>query len=215
MSKELHSMRESYELKILTEDNIHADPIIQFGHWFEEAKKASILEPNAMILSTSTSDGIPSSRTVLLKEFDQSGFIFYTNYTSDKGAELESNPQASLLFLWKELQRQVRISGAVIKVSKQKSVDYFNSRPKGSRIGALVSDQSKVIKSRSILESKNKELQEKYKTDENIPCPDHWGGYQVVPNRIEFWQGRPNRLHDRLCFLQNQNREWEINRLAP
>jgi len=215
MKKDLGHMRENYASKQLDENMIDVDPTVQFSHWFDEAKESEIVEPNAMILSTATVDGVPSSRTVLLKEFGESGFVFYTNYTSQKGNELESNPIGSLLFLWKELERQVRISGSVKRGSREKSEVYFNTRPKASRIGAIVSNQSSVISNRLELEEKKKELETLYKHSEDIPCPENWGAYILQPLKFEFWQGRPSRLHDRIQYQKRNNANWKVCRLAP
>ena len=213
MSK-ISDMRENYQRGFLLEENVNKDPITQFQQWFEEARNAKVLEANAMILSTVNKDAFPSSRTVLLKEIENDGFIFYTNYESDKGKDLELNPNVSLLFLWKELERQVRISGTAHKISKEQSQNYFHIRPKGSQIGAWTSPQSKVISNREILEERKLEIEKKYSDVDKLPLPDFWGGYKVVPDKIEFWQGRPNRLHDRLRF-KKEDTSWKIERLAP
>ena len=213
MSK-ISDMRENYQRGFLLEENVNNDPIIQFQEWFEEARSSGVLEANAMILSTVNEDAIPSSRTVLLKEIEKDGFVFYTNYASDKGKDVEKNPNVSLLFLWKALERQVRISGKVYKTSKEQSENYFHIRPKGSQIGAWTSPQSEVISDRKILEERKTNLEDKYRDVEKLPLPDFWGGYKVVPQKIEFWQGRPNRLHDRLRYTKIAE-NWKIERLAP
>jgi pyridoxamine 5'-phosphate oxidase len=199
-------------LKSLLEEDVQANPIEQFSTWWTEAIDSKIDEVNAMTLSTATPDGIPSARVVLLKGFTNEGFIFFTNYLSHKGTELAKNPRAALTFYWKELERQVRIEGTVEKVSELDSDAYFQSRPAGSRIGAWASPQSTVIASRDIIE----ESVQKYKAQfgENIPRPPHWGGYIVKPVKLEFWQGRSSRLHDRIQYLR-QNGEWRTGRLAP
>jgi pyridoxamine 5'-phosphate oxidase len=210
----LSEMREFYERAELDEKTVDSDPIKQFDLWFEEAIKEEILEPNAMTLSTVDIENNPTSRIVLLKGVEERGFVFYTNYESDKGKDIERNPNVSLLFLWKKLQRQVRISGIVEKLPKEQSEDYFHSRPKGSQIGAWVSPQSKVISDKEVLARRKEELVKKYKDDKHLPLPDFWGGYKVTPNKIEFWQGRPDRLHDRLRYTINGN-TWKLERIAP
>lgn len=214
MNREIADMRENYTKGFLEEDNVLLDPIAQFSKWFEEAKSANIKEPNAMILATVSTNGTPSARTVLLKELDTEGFIFYTNYTSAKAQDIDTNSNVSVVFLWKEIERQVRISGTAVRISASKSEAYFHSRPKGSQIGAWVSPQSDVIANRDILVERKKELEDKYKDEDLLPLPDFWGGYIIKPSKIEFWQGRPSRLHDRLRF-QSENGKWTIDRLAP
>ena len=213
MSEDIKDMRENYKKGSIDVTSLLNNPFQQFLQWFDEAKVSSVLEANAMILSTATNDGIPSSRTVLLKGIDE-GFVFYTNYGSHKGNELESNPKASLLFLWKELERQVRISGVVKKLPRAASEKYFKTRPRGSKIGAWVSNQSQVIEDRSVLENAQEALEEKYPEGSPIPCPPNWGGYIVIPDSIEFWQGRPSRLHDRIRY-QMQGGKFVKERLAP
>jgi pyridoxamine 5'-phosphate oxidase len=200
-------------LKALTENMIDSNPFTQFSHWFNEMLKADFIEPNAMILATSSVNGIPSLRTVLLKKFDEDGFIFFTNYESRKAKELLVNPNAEVLFVWLELKRQVRISGKVEKISVKESEDYFHSRPTNSQIGAWASKQSSVIPGREYLEKKYEEYSEKFK-DGKIPLPPFWGGYRLLPEEFEFWQGRESRLHDRICYRKNKD-AWEIFRLAP
>lgn len=198
----------------LTESEVSAHPLHQFALWWQEAIEASIEEINAMTLATASADGVPSARVVLLKGYDEAGFVFYTNYTSAKGLELAENPRACLVFFWKELERQVRITGIVEKVSAAESDDYFHSRPEGSRIGAWVSAQSTVIPSRSWLEEQEAVFTEKF-TQEPLTRPAHWGGYRVKPVRIEFWQGRPSRLHDRLQYTLQEDGHWKLERLSP
>lgn len=210
----ISDLREHYELSSLNEKNVNPNAMKQFNTWFEEARSGNEIEPNAMILSTITEEGYPTARTVLLKELEEDGFLFYTNYESDKAKEIEKNPNVSLLFLWKKLQRQVRISGVVNKISREKSKAYFQSRPKGSQIGAWVSPQSQVLANKDILTKRKDELKAKYHDVEYLPLPDFWGGYKLVPQQIEFWQGRPNRLHDRLRY-KLEGSEWKIERLAP
>ncbi len=198
----------------LTENDVSGNPITQFTRWWEDAVKSEIEEVNAMTLATATPNGLPSARIVLLKGFDERGFVFFTNYESHKGRELDHNPRACLVFFWKELERQVRIEGMVEKLAAAESDDYFQSRPPGSRIGAWASPQSQVISSREIIEQKVTELENKF-ADGNIPRPEHWGGYLVKPVNIEFWQGRSNRLHDRIRYTHNGGGKWLIERLAP
>jgi pyridoxamine 5'-phosphate oxidase len=210
---DIGDMRRDFESEGLDREHLDDDPVIQFEIWFEDARKAGLLEPNAMSLATTGSDGLPDLRTVLLKYFDDRGFVFYTNYGSRKAREIDENPQAALLFPWIGLNRQLRIQGAVEKVSKAESLRYFSSRPRGSQIGAWVSEQSQVITSRGLLEQKINEMKQKFSSGE-VPLPDFWGGYRVVPERIEFWQGRPSRLHDRFEYIREGN-AWTIHRLQP
>ncbi|HLO38365.1 MAG TPA: pyridoxamine 5'-phosphate oxidase [Lacibacter sp.] len=207
-------IRRDYSLKTLTETEITENPFQQFADWWQQAIESEIDEVNAMTLATASLEGVPSARIVLLKGYDEKGFVFYTNYESAKGQELAENPRASLLFFWKELERQVRITGLVEKVSTQENDEYFLSRPTGSQIGAWASPQSHVIENRSWLESKVKELEVKF-SSEKIVRPSHWGGYRVKPVIIEFWQGRSSRLHDRIQYTLQENNSWKIERLAP
>jgi pyridoxamine 5'-phosphate oxidase len=188
---------------------------VQFEQWWNQAMNSEIDEVNAMTLATASADGTPHARIVLLKGYSDKGFIFYTNYESNKGKELAENPKATLVFFWKELERQVRISGTVQKVSEQENDEYFYSRPIGSQIGACASPQSQVIASREILENTTKQLEEKYAINNKINRPQHWGGYIVQPTQIEFWQGRPSRLHDRILYTLQANQSWKMERLAP
>jgi pyridoxamine 5'-phosphate oxidase len=206
-------IRTDYKLKTLTEQEVQKHPIDQFSQWWQEALAAKIDEVNAMTLATASPTGIPDARIVLLKEYDAHGFVFFTNYTSTKGQQLEENPHATLVFFWKELERQVRINGHVERVSDEESDQYYNSRPEGSRIGAWASPQSQVIESREWLEEQDQKFREIF-TSNPIMRPPHWGGYRVRPVRMEFWQGRPSRLHDRLCYIHQQG-SWIIERLAP
>jgi pyridoxamine 5'-phosphate oxidase len=211
---QIPEMREEYTWSGLYEADIAADPLRQFEKWFQEAIAAKLPEPNAMTLATATPDGQPSARMVLLKGFDASGFTFFTNYESRKGGELTANPRAALLFFWAELHRQVRIEGTVERVSQAESDDYFRSRPLGSRLGAWASAQSAVIASRAVLEERVREAMQRF-PDGDVPCPPNWGGYRVVPLTIEFWQGRPDRLHDRLRYQRMEPSGWCIERLSP
>ena len=213
-SRETHA-RKSYERAALDEQGINRDPFQQFTIWYDEAVAAGLSEPEAMTLSTATLEGRPSARIVLLRGYDERGFCFFSNYASQKGRELAVNPYAAVTFHWVELERQVRIAGRVEKVSAAESDAYFKSRPAQSRIGAWSSPQSEVIASRDTLEQLVKEYQEKYSDEAAIPRPEHWGGYRVLPERIEFWQGRPSRLHDRLRFSRIEQESWTLERLAP
>ena len=209
----LQNLRQDYRMASLSESDVAADPILQFQKWFSEAVNAKLYEPNVMTFATADSDGKPSARIVLLKGFDEQGFVFYTNYESKKAQDLVEDPQAALVFFWAELERQVRIEGIVSKVDKEISEAYFQSRPTGSQIGAIASAQSSVLTDRSILEERVAELTAQYE-GKTIPKPEHWGGYLVEPNHIEFWQGRSSRLHDRITYDYTDG-SWKINRLAP
>lgn len=214
MEKDIADIRTEYKQSVLLETGVAKNAIDQFTQWWNEAVNSQLEEVNAMTLATVTETGAPAIRIVLLKSYDKEGFVFFTNYNSHKALEMAQHPQASLLFFWKELERQVRISGQIEKTSAAESDEYFYSRPEGSRIGAHVSPQSKTIPGRKWLDDKNEELQQQY-TGKHIPRPEHWGGYRLIPSSIEFWQGRPNRLHDRLLYTLQQDREWRIERLAP
>jgi len=207
-------LRKDYKLQSLSENNVLADPFAQFGKWWKEALGASIDEINAMTLATASADGMPDARIVLLKGFDEKGFAFYTNYHSSKGQQLTENPRACLVFLWKELERQIRISGLCVPVSDQENDAYFNSRPEGSRIGAWASPQSEVIDGRDWLEQNEKKVRGQFPGKE-ITRPAYWGGFRIKPTHIEFWQGRPNRLHDRIRYSLQKTGSWKIERLAP
>jgi pyridoxamine 5'-phosphate oxidase len=214
VSNSIADIRKDYKLQTLSEKDVLTDPFGQFDKWWGEALRADIDEVNAMTLATATADGMPDARIVLLKGFDERGFTFFTNYNSSKGMELLENPRASLVFFWKELERQVRISGLVSLVSGKESDEYFNSRPEGSRIGAWASPQSEVIESREWLEENEKKLYGQF-SGASVNRPLHWGGYRVKPTRVEFWQGRPSRLHDRILFSLQETGRWKIERLAP
>jgi pyridoxamine 5'-phosphate oxidase len=214
MDKSIADLRKDYTLENLSENQIDPNPFIQFKTWFNQATMAQLPEPNAMTLATSTAQGEPSARMVLLKDFDARGFVLFTNYNSQKGQELTANPHAALVFWWAELERQVRIVGNVEKISPEESDRYFEMRPANSRLGAWASNQSEVIPGREVLEDKLQELQDKYENRE-VPRPPHWGGFRVVPQEIEFWQGRSNRLHDRLLYTRLDDEIWKIERLSP
>jgi pyridoxamine 5'-phosphate oxidase len=211
----LEELREDYRLATLDESNCETNPIAQFALWFKEAKASRLKEPNAMSLATSTPAGRPSSRIVLLKEFGEAGFIFYTNYSSQKGQEIEANPNVALNFLWAELERQVRVEGSIARIPAEKSEAYFRSRPRGSRIGAWVSNQSELIENRAVLEARLAEIERRFEGSDDIPPPGYWGGFCVRPERIEFWQGRPSRLHDRILYRRNASADWTVGRLSP
>lgn len=207
----LHHMREDYQRGALDIGGVYPSAMQQFAFWFEAAGKAGIDEPNAMVLATVDVNGKPSSRVVLLKEFDSTGFVFFTNYNSKKGHDLAINPHACLNFWWGPLERQIRISGTIEKISEKESDEYFYSRPVGSQAGAVISPQSSEIESRAWLEQRLIEVQLKG----DIKRPSHWGGYKLTATEIEFWQGRSNRLHDRLLYVKTGDNNWEIKRLAP
>ncbi|AFY50834.1 Pyridoxamine 5'-phosphate oxidase [Nostoc sp. PCC 7524] len=214
MDRTIADLRKDYTLEGLSETEVNPNPFIQFKKWFEQALAAQLPEPNAMTLATTTPDGCPSARMVLLKDFDDRGFVFFTNYNSRKGQELAENPQAALVFWWAELERQVRIVGRVEKTSDTESDQYFDSRPANSRLGAWASNQSEVIPKREVLEQRMQDFQNKYENQE-VPRPPHWGGLRVIPREIEFWQGRSSRLHDRLLYTHLDDGSWKIQRLSP
>lgn len=210
----LSDLRREYTLTGLVESDLDPNPFAQFDKWFQQALTASLAEPNAMTLATATIDGKPSARVVLLKGFDERGFVFFTNYESQKGRELSANPFAALVCYWAELERQVKISGRVSRVTAEESETYFRSRPLGSQLGAWASHQSEVVSGREVLENRLEELAQEYRT-KPVPLPPYWGGYRLAPETIEFWQGRPNRLHDRLRYALQDGGEWLIERLSP
>ncbi len=210
---DIGEIRKEYTKYGLNREDLDPDPLAQFGKWFEQARQAELKEVNAMSIATVKPDGMPQVRTVLLKIFDTNGFVFFTNYNSAKAQEIQHNPQASILFPWLDLERQVRISGRVEKITKMESFKYFTSRPRGSQLGAWISEQSQVISNRTVLKTLMNQIKEKFKEGE-VPLPDAWGGYRIVPEMFEFWQGRANRLHDRFKYVKTES-GWSINRLAP
>jgi pyridoxamine 5'-phosphate oxidase len=214
MKPSIADLRKEYSTQILLENDVAPDPVEQFSLWWDQAIASKIEEANAMTLATASSDGVPSARIVLLKSFDENGFVFFTNYKSFKGMQLEENPKACLVFFWKELERQVRILGLVNKVADKENNEYFNSRPLGSRLGAWTSPQSQVIADRNWLDNRYLQVAEQFQ-DKEIERPGHWGGYMVKPVVVEFWQGRPSRLHDRIQYSLEENGTWKIERLAP
>jgi len=210
---DISNSRKEYTRTGLSRKNLNDNPFLQFETWYKQAEESKHPYPNAMNLATTGDDLLPTIRTVLLKIFDEKGFVFFTNYNSDKARQLKENPQAGLLFHWLELERQVKISGKVEKISTAESLKYFTSRPRGSQLGAWCSDQSHAISSRSLLESQWEKMKQRF-SDGDIPLPDFWGGYRVIPESIEFWQGRESRLHDRFEYRRTTD-EWNIQRLAP
>ena len=210
--EELANLRRTWSTRKLDETSVGKNPMDQFSLWMQEAIEAQILDPNAMTLATSDSEGNPSARIVLLKGIDEKGLVFFTNYGSKKSGDLSENPKAAVVFLWKELERQLRVTGHVVKVSKEESGEYFKSRPYESRIGAWASNQSSIVPDRNYLEEKFEEAKKKFPME--VPLPDFWGGFRIIPERFEFWQGRESRMHDRIAYIK-ENGDWKIVRLAP
>ncbi|MEV7617976.1 pyridoxamine 5'-phosphate oxidase [Streptomyces sp. NPDC089799] len=215
-------MRKQYRSQIVTEESLAADPMDQFARWFQDAADAHVFEPNAMVVSTATPDGRPSSRTVLLKRFDERGFVFFTNYGSRKALEIDANPHTALLFPWHPIARQVVVTGTAARVGRDETAAYFRSRPHGSQLGAWASEQSRVVDSRAELDRRYAELAARYPEGEQVPVPTEWGGYRVVPETLEFWQGHENRLHDRLRYVREGEGgggggggSWRVERLCP
>ncbi len=206
-------LRREYARARLDEAHVSADPVAEFDRWFTQAREAKVLEPNAMTLATATRDGAPSARIVLLKGYDERGFVFFTDYRSQKGTELEQNPQASLVFFWSELERQVRIIGPVSVVSREESEAYFQTRPRASRLSTWVSHQSQVIPGRKVLDDGARQMGGRFPGD--VPLPPHWGGFRVTPETVEFWQGRESRLHDRIRYVRKKGGGWRLERLSP
>ncbi|MCP2729621.1 pyridoxamine 5'-phosphate oxidase [Limnofasciculus baicalensis] len=214
MEKKIADLRKDYTLHGLSETDALPNPFTQFKIWFDQALSAQLSEPNAMSIATASLDGKPSVRMVLLKDYDERGFAFFTNYNSQKGQQLRENPWGAVAFWWAELERQVRIEGQVEQVSPEESDSYFQNRPRASQLGAWTSAQSEVINNREVLEQRLAKFQQEYENKE-VPRPPHWGGFRVIPTIIEFWQGRPNRLHDRLIYKKQDNGSWIIQRLSP
>ena len=212
--EDLQNLRREYSLAQLSETTINTNPVKQFDIWFNEAIEAKLHDANAMTLSTATRDGVPSARIVLLKGYDNHGFVFYTNYLSRKGKEISKNPLGALIFFWGDMERQIRIEGTIEKLDRDYSEKYFHTRPKLSHIGAMASPQSQEIPGREQLEQKMAQLELEY-ADTEVPKPSFWGGYVLKPRLIEFWQGRKNRLHDRIVYKKTDNKNWKIVRLAP
>jgi pyridoxamine-phosphate oxidase len=212
--RSIADIRKNYSLAELNEDDMHKDPFSQFNQWFEEAQQAKIEDVNAMALATASANGLPSVRMVLLKGFDDHGFVFFTNYLSRKGGELAENPHAALNFFWKEIERQIRIEGTISKVSRADSEVYFHSRPRPSQIGALASAQSRKVKSKDAMLNQYRIIEKEFEGKE-IPLPDNWGGFLLLPRCFEFWQGRPSRMHDRIIYEINGTGKWNIMRLYP
>lgn len=210
----IKALRQKYSEEGLDHNNLHTDPLLQFQSWYQQAVDSGIPEPNAMCMATATVSAAPSQRTVLMKSYDEDGFIFYTNFGSRKSKQMADNNQVSLIFPWISLHRQVIIEGRAEKISTAESIKYFTTRPRGSKLGAWSSHQSEVLTTRSLLEAKLEQMKNKFATGD-IPLPSFWGGYRVIPVRIEFWQGRQHRLHDRFLFTLTKDRVWKVERLAP
>ncbi len=214
VNRDLVNYREEYGIKELKKENMLENPVEQFRLWFQKAELAGVKEPNTMTLATVNQQGQPTIRVVLMKEISSQGIVFYTNYKSRKGREIDSCHQVALNFFWQDLERQVRFDGVVSKVSSEESDHYFDTRPRGSQLGAWISEQSKVIPSRKFLEEQLSDSKLRFK-DQKIPRPPHWGGYHFIPTEVEFWQGGANRLHDRVQYLINKEHHWSLKRLAP
>ena len=212
---DLAGLRREYETQGLHRADLHHDPIEQFATWFSTAVNSDLPDANAITLATATAEAKPSARIVLLKGFDQRGFVFFSNYQSDKGRELAANPQAAFVVYWVQLERQIRVTGRVEQTSRAESETYFAGRPRGSKLGAWVSHQSEVIDARRILDARLAEMSERFAGHDDIALPPHWGGYRIIPDTIEFWQGRANRLHDRFRYARQAGDSWKIERLAP
>lgn len=213
MPPSIADLRREYALASLDERDVAPDPVAMFSRWFAEARAADVAEPNAMTLATASADGAPSARMVLLKGVDDGGFVFYTDYRSRKAAELDANPRAALVFHWVELERQVRIAGPVARVAREETEAYFRARPLGSRLGAWASEQSSVIADREVLDARLRDVESRF-PGEDVPAPPHWGGYRLMPESVEFWQGRASRLHDRIRYARRGG-AWAIERLSP
>jgi len=212
-STNISHLRREYSHSTLDESSVGPDPIALFTEWLDQALKAELPEPNAMTVATATADGVPSARVVLLRGYDERGFVFFTDYRSQKGVELSTNPRTALVFYWSALDRQVRIVGSAAKIAREESEAYFRTRPRGSRLGAWISHQSQIIQSRRLLDDKVPELERRY-PGEDIPLPPYWGGFRVTPEAMEFWQGRESRLHDRIRY-RREGDQWHIERLSP
>jgi pyridoxamine 5'-phosphate oxidase len=211
----LYKMRKEYSGKPLDKEHARSNPFDLFHSWLDEAINAQVLEPNAMVIATAGKNASPSVRTVLLKQYDKQGFVFFTNYQSHKGTDINENPNGEILFAWLEVERQIRIHGSIEKTSREESEYYFKNRPYNARIGALASSQSNIIDNKQELLNRFDTLAEKYPESSDIPCPDYWGGYRLKPETFEFWQGRPNRLHDRLFFKLLSDDKWNVQYLQP
>ena len=214
MDKPIGGIRREFSARGFSEAQAHADPLTQFDEWFDEAVRSGLKDPTAMALATAGADGLPSVRTVLLKGYSHRGFVFYTNYESRKGRDLVENQRVAACFWWDDLDRQIRVEGTVERLSDDESDAYFGSRPREAQLAAWASEQSRTIEGRAVLERRLKEVEAKH-ADKVVPRPPHWGGFRILPNVVEFWQGRPRRLHDRLCYTRGEDGQWRRERLAP